>query len=535
MTFEDSVEKGLRRCLEAAGAGRDPNHEGYDGASLLVAVSAGVDSTALLLALKNISRRQAASPGTGGRRLGLELHACHVNHHLRGAESAADEQFCHEMCQALEIPLIVADIENQVPPDDSEATLRSHRYERLVRAAKQISAPYIVTAHNLDDQIETLIFRLMRGTSLRGLTGMQPTRPLEAAPWPILLRPLLYTERRDITTYLTENGITARFDQSNNNIKYSRNFLRHNIIPPLKQRFPSMLANIEHFRITLKNENDYLTEQSKDLYNRALTRSNGLLLSVLAGEHVALLARVITLYIEQAGIMPSFERVSRVLQLIEQSLQSTSKDFEARLSLGENLELLVSKDRVLLKPLFELSVSTDEYQLRLEVMSPISVKMPRAGRSSATTMVPWLNYAVSISEISPFDEHRLKPLERSALTARVNLTDVKDRLCIRPRHAGDHLQPLGMDRPVRLKQYLHANKSLFAAARQIVPTMGDILALRLFPVLALAESQEVLWVPGFGLSEKIKADGQPSYLISLVPLGHDLSGPASARIDGDTC
>src|ERR1700679_3172963 len=179
MTFEDSVEKGLSRCLAAAGATRDPVNQDYDGVSLLLGLSGGIDSSALLLALKAISQKwkeksagpsgssgpvrsggpsgQAGHMAQTGRlnlRLGLDIHACHVNHHLRGADSAADEQFCRELCEKLDLPLIVVDLNlEQAEVKESEAELRVARDEKLIRVAKQLTSPYIVTAHNLDDQV----------------------------------------------------------------------------------------------------------------------------------------------------------------------------------------------------------------------------------------------------------------------------------------------------------------------------------------------------------------------------------------------
>ncbi len=128
MTFEDSVEKGLYRCLLAAGAVPDPVYHDYDGISLLLGLSGGVDSSALLLALKSISDKKLSQDAKSGQRLGLELSACHVNHHLRGADSAADEQFCRELCEKLSVPLTVVDISTS---GDSEAELRSARYEKV--------------------------------------------------------------------------------------------------------------------------------------------------------------------------------------------------------------------------------------------------------------------------------------------------------------------------------------------------------------------------------------------------------------------
>ncbi len=401
-----------------------------------------------------------------------------------------------------------------------------------------------MTAHNLDDQVETLIFRLLRGSSLRGLVGMDLARPLDLSLWPILLRPLLGIGREEIAAYLAEAGIAGCNDMSNSDLRYARNFLRSQIVAPLKERFPGMTSNIEHFRQTLQNENDYMSEQAAALLRRALTRSGELLLSVMEGEHAALTARVVTAYIEEAGISPSFQRVQRIINLMERAITHPDRDFTVRASLGQNLELLVSKDSILLKPLYELTTSPEEIAARLEAMAPVPVKMPRPGRSSAMTMVPWLDYAVSIVEMEvpavaahPQGGENMPgqggAFDRTSLSVPVELGSLGETVCIRPRRPGDHMQPSGMREQVRLKQYLHANKSLFAGARNLLPALNDVLALRLFPVLARGESQEVLWVPGFGVSEKIRCGARASHMLSLVPLSHGVE--VGAGIDDATC
>ena len=447
--------------------------------------------------------------------------------------------FCLELCQDLHIPLIATAI---VARGESEAVLREARYDKLMKVARQVDAPYVVTAHNQDDQVETLIFRLLRGTAPRGLGGMSLSRPLSEAQWPVLLRPLLNLPRSAIEQYLLARGVTPRLDSTNKQSKYSRNFLRNQIIVPLKERFPALLQNVERFRMTLNADQDCLDQLAKSLYNRCLTADNKLLLSVLDGEHQALIARTLAIYMEEAGVPASFERVNRVMSLLDKAFTDSKQGrspFRARLSLGENMELLVDKDSILLKPRFELSLSAEEYQGRLEAMTPVPLKMPRPGRSSAITMVPWLNFAVSIEDYPEASKSssgaasgEIAPLvyDRLAFCQAVNLQGaLKAPVVIRPRLPGDHLQPIGMKQPVRLKQYLHANKALLSNSHDLLPGLNDNLKQRLYPVLADAE--EVLWVPGLGISERIKGGASATHLIKFLPLSHDLSG----QIDPGAC
>jgi tRNA(Ile)-lysidine synthetase-like protein len=568
MTFEDSVEKSLRgalaqaRALAGGSSGTANASLLFDGTALLVAISGGVDSTALLLALASLrdafNRARSVSPQAGhipARRLGLELNACHVNHGLRGAESSADELFCRELCQKLDVPLLVQNLDSPLPgAGGSEALWREARYQCLTAVARLMQAPYVVTAHNLDDQAETLLFRLFRGTALPGIAGMEAARPLSEQEWPVLLRPLLNIGREQIEAYLREKEQSHRLDQSNDDETFSRNFLRKRILKPVKERFPSALESIERFRLTMAVENDYLSGLAESLYQRAFLAPNGLWLEALAGAHAALVNRVLAKFIEQAGILPSFQRVSRVQALIVEAQASADRNFHKQLSLGENLELVASKDRVLLKPAYEIGISPEEFDLRRQMMAAVPVKLPRPGRSSAMTIIPWLNFALRIEDLKAIREEEGKAAagqafpreqavetwqtyERSALSIQASLPENgtgNAELCLRPRSPGDHLQPFGMGENVRLKKYLHSNKALFLQAKQLWPPGGESLALRLFPVLAIGS--EVLWVPGIGVSARLKDGAAPSYRFTLVPLAEQQnSSDTQAGFAPGTC
>ena len=561
MTFEDSVEKNLCDCLAAArfgpqdaldmsgrpGAIARAEHASspaplYEGASLLVALSGGADSTALLLALVALRDRQKHG-------LALEIRACHVNHCLRGVESASDELFCRELCQSLAVPLTVLALDQQ--GRTAEAYLRDARYERLLAVAKQAEAPYVVTGHNLDDQAETLLFRLFRGSSARGLIGMAAARPLQlnktgpgAAAWPILLRPLLSIERQSIAAYLEQRAVKARTDSSNEQDAYSRNFLRNRFLRPLKERFPAILDNVEHFRLNLKSDNEFLEAQARVLHERAKLEHDqkALAVSILANQPEALLRRVFAAFMEETGILPSFQRIAKLLSLLDEALRSNRADFRAQLSLGENLELIVSKDSILLKPIFEIKVWPYEYPVRLQKMPPVPVKMPRPGRSSAITMIPWLTYALHVEAIGDAGEN-VESQQRTAFGISVDLHDLDPNLLLfRPRLPGDRLQPLGMNVSVRLKKYLHVNKMHCSCLKLLLPTVNQELATRLFPVLA--NDQEVLWVPGLGISEKLRAGSRATHVFKLLPLSQALdggfadglgAGDKKAEIDPGTC
>jgi tRNA(Ile)-lysidine synthase len=210
----------FEQCLAAAW----PPEQWCD-VSVVVAVSGGPDSVALLCAL-------AALKTTGPGR----LWAAHFNHRLRGPEADKDQAFVGQLCQRLEIACHMGQAELSVTTagDGLEAAARQERYTFLQDVALQCGARFVVTAHTADDQAETILHRIVRGTGIAGLAGMRRARPLGAVT---LLRPLLEIGRADVEAYLAEIGQPARFDQTNADCSFTRNRIRHELLPLLTSQF----------------------------------------------------------------------------------------------------------------------------------------------------------------------------------------------------------------------------------------------------------------------------------------------------------
>ncbi len=226
-----------------------------DGQDLVLAgVSGGADSVCLLFVLLDLQEE-----------IGFRLQAVHVNHGIRGAAADADEQSVKDLCARVGVPL-------RVYHEDVPGYARAHglteeeagrqvRQACLTRRADEIGATRIAVAHSASDNVETLLFNLCRGTDLTGLGGMQPVN----GRW---IRPLLCVDRAQIEAYLSERQIPYRIDESNNTDTYTRNKIRHHVIPYLKEEINEkseshMARTMEQMR-TL---NDYV-EAEVDRYQR---------------------------------------------------------------------------------------------------------------------------------------------------------------------------------------------------------------------------------------------------------------------------
>jgi len=185
-------------------------------------VSGGADSTALLLGLRRLARE-----------FDIVTWAAHLHHRLRGAEADRDLEFVRDLCARLGVPLQSARWNTRARMRrrglSGQAGLRTLRREFLASAARRAGATAIATAHTADDQAETVLLRLLRGTGLPGLGGMSPRRGI----W---IKPLLEATRHDIEADLTECAQSWREDSSNADLKYARNRVRHLVIPVLLGR-----------------------------------------------------------------------------------------------------------------------------------------------------------------------------------------------------------------------------------------------------------------------------------------------------------
>jgi tRNA(Ile)-lysidine synthase len=219
------------------------------GETLVVGLSGGADSVALLDALCSLRRRR-----------GFRVVAAHLDHGLR-ASSGEDARFCASLCEALEVPLRSgrADVRARAVREGGglEQAARRERYAFLRRVAREEGARAIAVAHTLDDQAETLLLRLLRGSGATGLAGM---RPLVRD----LVRPLLQVSRPEVLAHLHERGLSWREDPSNADTAHRRNRVRHELLPYLETRFNPRI------RAALARTSGLLAEEAEHLRAEAL-------------------------------------------------------------------------------------------------------------------------------------------------------------------------------------------------------------------------------------------------------------------------
>ncbi len=302
------------------------------GDRLCVAISGGADSVALLLTLHtaNTTSRDA---------LGVGLSAVHINHHLRGEESDADQRFVEDLCISLDIPLHLhqADVPARIAqtradgnPETIEEAARNTRYDFFTTLLSSGHADAILTAHTLDDQAETVLMKLLRGAWTEGLSAIHPILAQQKGK---ILRPFLQTRRAEIESFLKSINQPWREDSTNADTAFTRNKIRHEFLPQLRAYNPNLdqtLANLAE--LAREEESRWQTELARVLPQLLLpgkpVRGGGRAVSTAPSDasisieldrlralDPALRRRVLRAAARQLGARLSFDETSRLLAL----------------------------------------------------------------------------------------------------------------------------------------------------------------------------------------------------------------------------
>ncbi|MBE6860116.1 MAG: tRNA lysidine(34) synthetase TilS [Ruminococcus sp.] len=224
--------------------------------TVVVGLSGGADSICLTTVLNELSHN-----------IGFKLEAVHVNHNLRNAESDNDQLFCEQFCRNLGIPLKVVSCNVSEYAQKNKLSIEeAARIMRYKVFADCSVGKFIATAHNADDNLETVIHNLIRGTAVKGLAGIPPVRDN-------IIRPLLNVTRAEIEQYLSENNIDFVVDSSNLSDDYTRNKIRHNLIPVMSDINSSLLKTSVSTINAVNLENSFIEEQTDIAYSKCRTEN----------------------------------------------------------------------------------------------------------------------------------------------------------------------------------------------------------------------------------------------------------------------
>lgn len=292
------------------------------GLRLAVAVSGGADSVALLRALHAQSRE-----------LGLALHVAHLHHGIRGAEADADLAFVRDLAAQLDLPFHSYRTDTPAesaarpgkPAESIEEAARRLRYAWFRELLSTVPLDAVATAHTLDDQAETVVAKFLRGAWTEGLSGIHPQLDTPAG---LILRPLLATTRAEVEQYLKARGQTWREDSTNRHLTYTRNRIRHELLPSLDAWNPRLREHLAQMAELARDEESWWTAELARIApqlilpgrpvrggGRASADGIALDLARFAELHPALQRRVLRHIAAQLGAAPDFRATESIRQL----------------------------------------------------------------------------------------------------------------------------------------------------------------------------------------------------------------------------
>lgn len=434
---------------------------------VVIGVSGGADSLCLLHVLNSIKNE-----------IGIEIFAVHLNHQFRGAEADADAEFVEDICRKWEIPYKIASVDvpayakqHGLSPEEAG---REIRY-KLFRDVKEIiNANKIAVAQNLNDNVETILMRIFRGTGLEGLKGIDISIDE-------IIRPLLETDRASIEEYCRQNNLEPRVDKTNLQPVYSRNKIRLELIPYLKESFnPNLNEGIVRLSQIIKEENDYLEQQANKLMNSIVEiEEQRLLIKInnLIELHQAMQKRLLRKAVEQlAETLNGYEykHFQGIIELLD-------KGTGAALELPKNIRAYISYENLILTKKIENKHKKYYYKLKYDYDNKIDE----------------LGVVVSIKLINRIS---MPMMQKHTNTIYIDADKVMQGLVLRNRQQGDMFSPIGMLGSKKLKDYFIDKKTPREKRDEI---------------FLLADGNEIVWIIGGLISEKYKITTQTEKVIVI--------------------
>jgi tRNA(Ile)-lysidine synthase len=476
--------------------------------TVVVGVSGGADSVCLLHVLAKWQKR-----------LGIKLHIAHLNHQLRGAESEADAEYVSNMANSLGIPITIdrQDVatyraERNCPIEEAARELR---YAFLARVAREVGANRIAIGHTRDDQVETILMHILRGTGITGLCGLAPcspmaydsqgmSRPAEALSVAkgqrsnlLVIRPLLDITREETTNYCQEHQLAPRIDSSNLSISFFRNRLRLQLLPLLRQYNPSLDQALLRLADIAKEDNAFIEQQASELWDEVARQENN----------------AIYLDKKQLASLPiALQR--QLLRAAVTRLAGDARDIEAsHIEAARSLLNKAASKRIPLPHGFicqggydEIVIASEGQQSQLPPcpFPPLPGEFPL--KVPGKTVFPGWKVTASIVQeraappSSPGAPSSSGETAQSNLIADFDLHKTGTELFVRQSRPGDRFQPLGMSMPKKLHEFM-VDAKIPRSWRGHIPIVYS--------------PQQIIWVAGWRTDDRVKATKTSKEILRL--------------------
>lgn len=428
------------------------HHMVQAGDTICCALSGGADSVCLLRCLLEL-----AEP------LQLHVTAIHVNHQLRGAESERDAAFCAALCTRLQVPLQMVRCDVEAYAEQQHCSIETAARDCRYAAFAATAATYVATAHTASDNLETMLHRVIRGSGLRGLAGIPPVRER-------YIRPLLTVTRTEVEAFLQILGQDYVTDSTNATNAYTRNRIRHDLVPKMQELNPALEQTTIGMLQALQTEQDYMAKQTEIVLQAHQTAYHTL--SGLLTEHPAMQLRCIMQLLERFGISYDAARLHRL---------------QGMLSIGGNYNL------------------TDRYYAHcqngcisiIEHMQPSLEPMPQVLQWGKNQLFSGFLVEATLIELeknrNPLIVH--KKLSKTLL----DYDKIKGVIFLRGRQYGDHVQFAGHQSESSVKKQIQ---------KQVPPQRRQTLHF-------LADEEGTVFAEFLGVAARVQPDAETKRLLQI--------------------
>lgn len=419
-----------------------------EGESILAAFSGGSDSSAML----DMLAKYCAQTGTA-------LYAAHVNHCIRGAEADKDEEFCRETAKRLGVKIFVLKVDVPAYAQEHklsvETAARELRYEFFDRIMRENNIHILATAHNANDNLETILFNLSRGCGLSGICGIPPVRKCEGG---YVVRPILEMSKTQILEYCRDNGIEFVTDSTNTDTDYTRNMIRAQIIPALMAINSGAVENAARLSATLRDDAACL-ESMTDWFLESIEDDMSVDTEKLIGSPTAISSRVIiALYREVSG-GKSLEQVhvNDIIRLCERCVP------HSKIQLPSGIDAKIENKRLYFEKRCELPSAPEEFCVTLT-----------DGKNS----IPQINAEIITKDSQ--DEN----ISGNSISLYFNSAKICGSLVARNRQSSDKIKVNGVNKSIKK---LLCDKKIPLEIRYRLPVICDDEGVIAVPFLAVAD------------------------------------------------
>ena len=431
------------------------------GDKLLIALSGGADS---VLALSFFDKYR--------RKYKIQICALHINHSLRDSESDSDEEFCRLFCNNINIEFYSEKIDVSAFAKREKLSIeeaaRNIRYEKLSDYLKISNSNKIVTAHNLDDNTETVLLNLFRGTGLKGLSGIPIKRDN-------IIRPLLSISKIEIVKHLNDEKIEFRIDSTNKENDFKRNYLRNEIIPKIKEQINQGVdQNVLKLSQIIRNSNLIINNLVTENISKFITYTKS---EVKISKEIKiavpqLIGEVIKLSIEEKfSVNIDYDDFISIQNLFE--LQVGSK-----IDLSQNLEAISEREHLIIK--MKETVTNKISEVKLYFNSEVTIS----------------NKIIGCAEV---DLNEVQYSEKADLEF-IDAENLVEPLIVRKWRASDRFSPLGLNGTKKVSDFLTEQKVLNISRKEQLVLLND---------------EKIVWVVGHRIDESIKISKKTEKIIKL--------------------